>query len=474
MFKKIGGVRRAAARVAAPRGVSEWAQQALGFEADETQRAVLDCEAEQLLLCCTRQWGKSTVAAIKALHTATFRAGSRVLVVAPGERQGHLFLEAVEPFAKKLGVAVRTGRRHRVSIALPNGSDIVAVPAEAGTIRGFRNIALMIVDEAAQVPDEAYAAAAPARMAAKGALWLLSTPFGQSGLFYESWAHGGEDWTRFSVKATECGRFDEETLRRFERTFGVSMVRQEFLCEFLPAGGQLIDRALVEKAISATPRPMPEGLGWTKRRPPEVQYFLGVDLGLRRDPTAMAVLKREVRATGLRDPVSLEWGVETVMTLEEVTRAPLETPYAEVGQILDSLLRSLPGQAGKVVAVDATGAGDPVVAQLRAARLPATLRPVVITSGQSTGRLPHAASVPRRFLLENLRRMLEVGLFTVKPGMRGLEDLTRELTSLGAEGYRGHDDMAFALALAAWVARPGQWVGEVGEDLGIPIVPRFS
>jgi hypothetical protein len=55
-----------------------------------------------------------------------------------------------------------------------------------------------------------------------------------------------------------------------------------------------------------------------------------------------------------------------------------------------------------------------------------------------------------------------------------LEGLTRELTSLGAAGYRGHDDMAFALALAMWAARPQAWVGPVGEDLGIPIVPQFS
>jgi hypothetical protein len=454
--------------------VSEWARRELGFEADERQRAVLDCRAEQVLLCCARQWGKTTVAALKALHTGLFRPGSRVLVVAPGERQGQIFLEAAEPFLARLGMRARAGRRHRVSIVLPNGSDIVAVPAKAGRIRGFRRISLMIVDEAAQVPDDALAAAAPALMAAKGSLWLMSTPHGQAGQFYEAWAHGGEDWTRFQVKATDCTRYRAEELERFARVFGVSQMRQEYLCEFLPAGGQLIDRALVERAVSETPRPMPEGLGWTAKVPAEVRYFVGVDLGMRRDPTAIAVLRREVRRTGRRNPVDWEEMLETVMTLEEVRKADLLTPYADVGQMLDRLLRDLPGQARKVVVVDATGVGDPVVQMLKAAGLEARLEPVVLTNGEREGHLPHAASVPRRALLENLRRMLEVEMFTMRPGLAGREELTRELTSLGAAGYRGHDDMAFALALAAWGARPKAWVGEVGEVLDIPISPRFT
>ncbi len=464
---------RAAAAAGVPR-VSEWARAALGFEGDETQRAVMDCEAEQVLLCCPRQWGKTSVAVVKGLHRGLFHPGSRVLVVAPGERQGQLFLEAADPFLARLGLKARANRRHRVSIELPNGSDLVAVPAEAGRIRGFRKISLMIVDEAAQVDDDAFAAAAPARMAAKGALWLMSTPFGQAGQFYESWAHGGEDWARFSVKATESARYEAETVVKFERMFGTSLMKQEYLCEFLPAGGQLIDRELVERAVSETPRPMAEGLGWTEKAPAEVRYFVGVDLGLRHDPTAVAVLRREVRRTGRRNPVNWEDELETVMTLEEVRKVELLTPYAEVGRMLDGLLRALPAEARKVVVVDATGAGDPVVEMLRAERLEATLQPVVLTGGERVSRLPHAATVPRRALLENLRRMLEVGLFTMKPGLRGLEELTREVTSLGAEGYRGHDDMAFALALAAWGARPKAWVGEVGEVLDAPISPRFT
>ena len=84
--RKLGGSAGAGAGK-----VSEWARSVLGFEADEGQAEVLDCEAKHLLLCCSRQWGKSTVAAVKALHVAVTRPGTRTLVVAPGVGRGICF-----------------------------------------------------------------------------------------------------------------------------------------------------------------------------------------------------------------------------------------------------------------------------------------------------------------------------------------------------------------------------------------------
>jgi hypothetical protein len=33
-----------------------------------------------------------------------------------------------------------------------------------------------------------------------GALWLMSTPFGKRGFFYEVWTGGGTGWERVRVK----------------------------------------------------------------------------------------------------------------------------------------------------------------------------------------------------------------------------------------------------------------------------------
>ena len=47
---------------------ADFARLALGFSPDSTQSRVLSSRHPRRLLCCTRQWGKSTVAAPLAVH----------------------------------------------------------------------------------------------------------------------------------------------------------------------------------------------------------------------------------------------------------------------------------------------------------------------------------------------------------------------------------------------------------------------
>jgi hypothetical protein len=58
----------------------------VGIEPDPWQVEVLASDHPRKILCCGRQTGKSTVAAILALHKALTQPGSVVLVVAPRER----------------------------------------------------------------------------------------------------------------------------------------------------------------------------------------------------------------------------------------------------------------------------------------------------------------------------------------------------------------------------------------------------
>ncbi|MES1262641.1 MAG: hypothetical protein ABUS49_12985, partial [Acidobacteriota bacterium] len=53
--------------------ILEFARTRLRFVPDERQREVFESDAKQVILNCTRQWGKSTVAATKAVHRAFSR-----------------------------------------------------------------------------------------------------------------------------------------------------------------------------------------------------------------------------------------------------------------------------------------------------------------------------------------------------------------------------------------------------------------
>jgi len=118
------------------------------------------------------------------------------------------------------------------------------------------------------------------------------------------------------------------------------------------------------------------------------------------------------------------------------------------------VIRGLREGVTKKLMVDATGVGAPVVELLKKADLGVELKPVVITGGETVGRLPHAETVPRRVLLENLRILLETRAVRLPAGLAGREDLRRELLGFGRRGSRERDDLVFAMALAGWPVRP--------------------
>ena len=57
--------------------VSAWVREKFDFTPSPRQAEVLDCDAKYLILCCNRQWGKTTTIAIKSLHRALHTPGDR-------------------------------------------------------------------------------------------------------------------------------------------------------------------------------------------------------------------------------------------------------------------------------------------------------------------------------------------------------------------------------------------------------------
>jgi hypothetical protein len=211
----------------------EWARVSFGFLADEVQARVLRCEAKRGLLNCTRQWGKSSVTSLKALWTALQSKDALVLVMSPSKRQSGEFLKKVTGFVRQLGLRVRRDGVNEMSLAFPNGSRIVALPGVEGTMRGFSAVDLLIIDEAARVTDEQYFAAGASLAVKDGALWLLSTPKGSRGFFYQEWERGGDGWERVRVEAKDCPRISARFLERERARMGEAWYRQEYCCEFV-------------------------------------------------------------------------------------------------------------------------------------------------------------------------------------------------------------------------------------------------
>lgn len=227
---------------------AQWARAVLGFSPDPWQERFLSSTARQILLCCSRQSGKSTCSAILAAHVATFRPGSLTLLISKAQRQAAELLAKAAGFLRDVPGVVLTSD-NALSIETMTGSRIVSLPGDSATVRGFSSVALLIEDEAGWVDDTLYLSIRPMLAVSGGRLMLLSTPNGRRGHFFEAW-HGPEAaWERYTVKAHNCPRISPEFLESERLTLGTWWFKQEYECAFLDADDQLFSSEAIEAAI---------------------------------------------------------------------------------------------------------------------------------------------------------------------------------------------------------------------------------
>lgn len=203
------------------------------FVLDEYQERALAWDGRRLLLNCTRQWGKSTIIALRALRRAIFVPMTLILLVSPTLRQSLELFAKVAFFRKRVRYLAPPLEDNKLSCTLANGSRIVALPGNPEGIRGYSAPGLIVLDEDAFIPDAMMAAVRPMLISSGGQLIEMSSPFGKRGHFYESWANGGDAYDRIEVNAFQVPRFDRAMLEEERRALGDWLFRQEYMCEFV-------------------------------------------------------------------------------------------------------------------------------------------------------------------------------------------------------------------------------------------------
>jgi Terminase large subunit, T4likevirus-type, N-terminal len=204
---------------------------ALGFEPDPWQLDVLQGNHKRLLLNCARQCGKSTAIAVVSLVEALVYPNAVILLLSPSQRQSSELLRLVVKFYERLR-GPDPNRQTVHELELNTGSRVISLPCNPDTIRGYSGVRLLVIDEAARVPDDLYDTVRPMLAVSGGRLALLSTPRGKRGFFYDAWVRGGNDWKRIEVTARECPRITAEFLAEEERCKTPAVFRQEYECSF--------------------------------------------------------------------------------------------------------------------------------------------------------------------------------------------------------------------------------------------------
>jgi hypothetical protein len=225
------------------------------MQPDPWQLELLRSTSDRLLVLTHRQAGKSSATAAVALHTALLQPGSLTLLLSPSERQsGELALKVWELYdaAKR---PIKVSKWTALQMHLVNGSRIIALPGEEKTIRGYSGAALLIVDEAARVPDALYCAVRPMLGISKGRLICLSTPFGKRGFFHDEW-ESKRRWERYRATADECPRLTAEFLEEEKDSMGIRWYRQEYCCSFEDCIGAVFSHDDVMAAFTQSVQPL--------------------------------------------------------------------------------------------------------------------------------------------------------------------------------------------------------------------------
>lgn len=194
-----------------------------GITPDPWQAHVLRSVDGRMLLNCSRQSGKSTTTSLVALHTATYRPGSLILLLSPSLRQSAELFRTVARQYTATGAQIPSTAESKLRLELENDSRIISLPASEATIRGYAGVDLLIVDEAARVEDDLYHAVRPMLATSNGCLIALSTPYGRRGWWSDAW-HGSQAWNRVQVTAEQCSRISPMLSRRGARKHGRMVV----------------------------------------------------------------------------------------------------------------------------------------------------------------------------------------------------------------------------------------------------------
>ncbi len=221
----------------------------VGLDLDPWQTQFLRSARPRQLLNCSRQSGKSTVTAIKALHKALYKPRSLTLLLSPTLRQsGEIFKKVLSVYGD-LGRPVPPESETALTLTLENGSRIVSLPGKEGTVRGYSGVDLLAIDEAAWVPEALYLSVRPMLAVSGGDLVVLSTPFGNRGFFYEAWRAEGY-WERYEIPATLCPRISPEFLAEERENMGPWWFAQEYECQFMDSQSQAFRREDIDRAFS--------------------------------------------------------------------------------------------------------------------------------------------------------------------------------------------------------------------------------
>lgn len=250
------------------------------FKLDKWQEEILETEGN-LCVNSGRQVGKSTIIAIKAAEYLVHNSKKQMLIISVTEAQAEAMIQKILLYLHdnyKSYIKKGTKRPTKHKIELKNNS-IVKCKAvgQAGIGVLGMTLDILVVDEAAYVPEAIWASVTPMLLTTGGNIWLISTPNARQGYFYEAYTNPQMNFKTFHINSEDVANLRPEPqrtimleyLKREKARMTKLQYAQQYLAQFLEEQSQLFPDKLIVKCQTEER---------THKVELEAVYFLGVDV----------------------------------------------------------------------------------------------------------------------------------------------------------------------------------------------------
>ena len=240
---------------------------------DTWQKKVLKTKKD-ICIVSGRQCGKTTIVSILAAQTAANKDDQFILIGSSVIEQAEILFRKIKEYIFSEHEDMIKGRPTLNFMELDNGSKILCVPIgdTGNSMRGY-TATMLIIDEAAIVPDKAWNVIEPTISIAKkrkiGRVVLLSTPQGKKGFFYK--ASENPNYFKKQISARNCPRHSQKFLDQKQAEISPVAFATEYLGEFIDDYNRKFTDEWIDKVCILSRKQVPSYFSSS--------CFLGVDVG---------------------------------------------------------------------------------------------------------------------------------------------------------------------------------------------------
>jgi len=414
----------------------------LNFHALLYQEKVLTDKSKRIAVRMSRQAGKTTTIAVRAIWYTATHPKTLSLIVAPSLRQSMIMMDRIQSFLYGMKAQERraiVSKMQRTVIWFRNGSQMVALPCSPNLLRGY-TAHQVLADEAAFFRDDEiifYNVLYPMLATTDGTIIASSTPWATKSVFYQMCKDPKLEgtWSRHHITwrdVVAAGLMTQSFIDEMRTVSPPERFIREFEAEFSEDVDAYLPQELIASCIwtdqwhELTPR----DIYYPFESTPRGQFCVGVDLGEIHDFSVISVVEKWNQRIGL----------------VHCHQFPLKTPYATVIGYTKALCDRF--KTVQKVYVDATRESY-VVKDMQAAGVPQVVP--ISFSLQS-----------KQEIAKYLKEIMQLKIFALPYDPDVIAELNIEKFEITKDGNvkfhhdeGTHDDRFWSIALAVYAAREG-------------------